>query len=254
MKVNPPTDIVVIDEPETCPYLPDQVARMPLRLPLRRVTLEETDQRLAQGHRRTGEFVYQTHCPTCQQCQAIRIPIASYKFSSNQRRVLNKGDRKYAQHINDMVGDEHRVALFNRHRQQRGLSNNDKDIDLEEYLWGFVKSCFRSFEISYRRGEELACVAICDLGATSMSAVYTFYDPDLRSDSIGTYSILKQIEFCKRRNLEYLYLGYYVRDCSHMVYKSRFTPQQRLIAGQWISFDRDNPVHQNANDDNQPSG
>lgn len=239
MKVHPPTDIVVIDEPETCPYLPDQIARMPLRLPLRKITVDETDLRLAQGHRRTGEFVYQTNCPNCQQCQAIRIPIQKYQFSSNQRRVINKGDRKYRQSVNKMFGDQDRVALFNLHRKQRGLSREDSDIDLEEYLWGFVKSCFRSFEISYSDGKDLACVAICDQGANSLSAVYTFYDPNLKKDSIGTYSILKQIEFCKQRNLDYLYLGYYVRDCSHMVYKSRFTPNERLIDGEWVAFERE---------------
>ena len=238
MKVNPPTDIVIIDEPEVCPYLPNQVARMPLRMPLKKISLAETDARLADGHRRTGEFLYQTNCPNCSQCQAIRIPVENYQFSSNQRRVLNKGNRKYDQRANDMVGDEQRVRLFNLHRMQRNLSKNDSEIDLEEYLWGFVKSCFRSFEISYWVDEVLKCVAICDLGASSLSAVYTFYDPNLTNDSIGTYSILKQIEFCQQQKLKYLYLGYYVQDCSHMVYKSRFTPNERLIDGVWVPFER----------------
>lgn len=238
MKVNPPTDIVIIDEPEVCPYLPNQIARMPLRMPLRKISPSETDARLSEGHRRTGEFVYQTNCPSCQQCQAIRIVVDDYEFSSNQRRILNKGNRRYTQRINDMQGDEQRVALFNVHRKERGLSKNDSSIDLEEYLWGFVKSCFQSFEITYWSDDILKCVAICDLGANSLSAVYTFYDPYLTGDSIGTYSILKQIEFCKRENLKYLYLGYYVQDCSHMVYKSRFTPHERLVEGVWIPFEK----------------
>ncbi len=238
MKVNPPTDVVIIDEPEACPYLPDQIARMPLRMPLRKISPDDTDIRLAQGYRRTGEFVYQTNCPHCQQCQSIRIVVDDYRFSSNQRRVLSKGNRKFSQRINDMVGDDQRVALFNLHRQERQLSSNGSTIDLDEYLWGFVKSCFRSFEVTYWADELLKCVAICDLGTSSLSAVYTFYDPHLTGDSIGTYSILKQIEFCKQRKLKYLYLGYYVQDCSHMVYKSRFTPHERLIDGNWVAFER----------------
>lgn len=238
MKIHPPTDVVIIDETEDCPYLLGQIARMPLRMPLRRIGLSETDQRLSQGHRRTGEFVYQTNCPSCNQCQAIRIAVEDYEFSANQRRVLNKGNRLFKQRMNDLLGDDQRVALFNLHRKHRGLATKDSKIDLDEYLWGFVKSCFRSFEITYWIEEELKCVAICDLGASSMSAVYTFYDPFLTGASVGTYSILKQIEFCKQQKIKHLYLGYYVQDCSHMVYKSRFTPHERLIDGEWVPFER----------------
>ncbi len=116
------------------------------------------------------------------------------------------------------------------------LAKKATDIDMEEYVWGFVRSCFESFEITYWLEGQLACVAVCDLGRNSVSAVYTFFDPELRSASVGTYSILKQIEFCQRRNLKFLYLGYYVAESPHMKYKSRFKPNQRLIDGQWKTF------------------
>ena len=72
-----------------------------------------------------------------------------------------------------------------------------------------------------------------------MSAVYTFYDPELTAASIGTYSVLKQVEFCAKHNLQYLYLGYYVANSPHMKYKSRFVPNERLIGGKWVRFDHD---------------
>ena len=137
-----------------------------------------------------------------------------------------------------MVADPSRVALFNKHRRLRGLAQRDSDIDGDEYIWGFVRSCFDSFEITYWNENGLCCVGVCDRGATSLSAVYTFYDPEIRGGSLGTYSILKQIEFCKKNGLRHLYLGYYVADSPHMKYKSRFKPHERLIAGQWLSFDK----------------
>jgi arginine-tRNA-protein transferase len=119
----------------------------------------------------------------------------------------------------------------------RGLARQDADIDIDEYIWGFVRSCFQSFEISYYLDERLVCVAVCDLGKQSVSAVYTYYEPDLKQFSLGTYSILKQIEFCQQRALRYLYLGYYVADCENMKYKARFVPNERLINGKWQRFD-----------------
>jgi arginyl-tRNA--protein-N-Asp/Glu arginylyltransferase len=67
--------------------------------------------------------------------------------------------------------------------------------------------------------------------------VYTFFDPELKSDSLGTYSILKQVEYCRDHDLQYLYLGYYVAESQHKQYKSRFKPNERLIAGQWKRFE-----------------
>ena len=210
MKPKPVTDIVIIDEPERCPYLPDQIARMPLRMPLTKITPAETDRRLAQGHRRTGEFIYQTHCPNCKACEPLRVDISEFRFSKNQRRIMRRGDRKFCQRINEMRGDQARTDLFNLHRRQRNLAKRDTDIDQEEYVWGFVKSCFKSFEMTYWIDDQLVGVAICDLGLKAMSAVYTFYDPAIQGDSIGTYSILKQIQHCQQKQLRFLYLGYYV--------------------------------------------
>ncbi len=231
------TDIVIIDETESCPYLDGKTARMPLRMPLTKITLRQADQRLAEGHRRTGEFVYQTNCPDCTACEPIRLNCREFLFSQNQRRARNKGDRKFRQQIGPLLSDAPRIALFNKHRRLRGLAKKDTDIDAEEYVWGFVRSCFESFEISYWLNDELVCLAVCDAGATSLSAVYTFFDPDLKSDGLGTYSILKQVEFCQSNQLQHLYLGYYVADSKHMQYKSRFRPNERLIDGNWVRFD-----------------
>ena len=56
------TGIVILDEVEDCPYLEGESARMPLRMPLTKLTPEEIDQLLSDGNRRTGEFIYQTKC------------------------------------------------------------------------------------------------------------------------------------------------------------------------------------------------
>ena len=90
----------------------------------------------------------------------------------------------------------------------------------------------------YFLDQRLVAVAIVDRGATSLSAVYTFFDPDLERLSLGTYSILKQIDLCRRWKLPYLYLGLYIAKCPTMVYKARFVPHERLLDGAWRSVGR----------------
>lgn len=234
---NDTIDFVIIDEPESCPYLDGKTARMPLRIALEKITPEQTDLRLANGNRRSGEFIYQTKCPSCNACQPIRLDCNEFAFSRNQRRTINKGDRKFHQRTGSLESDQQRTDLFNKHRQIRGLAKSTNGIDADDYEYGFVRSCFDSFEITYWQNARLVCLAVCDRGKSSMSAVYTFFDPDLKSDSLGTYSILKQIQFCQTNHFQYLYLGYYIADSSHMNYKSRFTPNERLIDNKWIRFE-----------------
>ena len=231
------SDVVIIDETEPCPYLEGETARMPLCMPLSKISAPQTDVRLRMGYRRTGEFLYQTNCPRCRACQSIRIDVEDFEFSRNAKRVVNRGDKRFSQTIAELQADHERVALFNKHRRARGLAKRDTDIDLEEYIWGFVRSCLDSFEITYRHNGQLVAVAICDSGKNSLSAVYTYYDPEFPRDSLGTYSILKQIQLCAQRNMEHLYLGFYVEGSPHMVYKSRFRPHERLVEGKWVRFE-----------------
>jgi arginine-tRNA-protein transferase len=81
-------------------------------------------------------------------------------------------------------------------------------------------------------------VALVDRAEDALSAVYCYYDPTYGSLSLGTYSILKQIELCRSWGLRYLYLGLYIAGSEHMRYKARFLPHERLLDGRWTEFAR----------------
>ncbi len=65
-------------------------------------------------------------------------------------------------------------------------------------------------EIRYRIGERLLGTAVVDIGTDWMNAVYFFFDPDQSRRSPGTLNILRMIEFCRSRGIEFLYLGYWI--------------------------------------------
>jgi len=67
--------------------------------------------------------------------------------------------------------------------------------------------------------------------------VYCIWDPIYEPLSLGTYSILKQIELSRKMGIRYLYLGLYIADNPHMNYKAAFKPHERLIAGRWQRFE-----------------
>lgn len=234
-------ELVVYDSEETCPYLPGRSARMPLRRPIDALTPEEFDQRLEAGDRRTGAFLYNTRCPSCHACQPIRLAAAEFQPSRTQRRVWRRGNQRLRRETGPAVIDSQRVAMFNRHRRLRNLATDRSDIDAFGYEHFLVQSCCETFELRYYLEDQLVAVAICDQGQDSMSAVYTFFEPEHDSLSLGVYSILSQIQRCRERGWRHLYLGYYIAESPHMRYKAAYLPHERRIGGVWQRFDRPSP-------------
>ncbi len=147
--------------------------------------------------------------------------------------------------IGPPIADAERVALYEKHKRERNLcARSDECMDLVRYRRFLVEHCFAGgqrapvFEMRHSIEGRLCGVAITDRGSRALSAVYCYYDPAHANLSLGTYSILKQIELCAHGSLDYLYLGLYVANNPHMAYKARFLPHERLIEGTWQRFER----------------
>jgi arginine-tRNA-protein transferase len=87
--------------------------------------------------------------------------------------------------------------------------------------------------IEFRLDRKTVAVAVTDRLYNALSAVYTFFDPDLDRRSLGTYAILQQIEITRELGRDWLYLGYWIQGSEKMQYKSRFRPMQAYRDGHW---------------------
>ena len=91
--------------------------------------------------------------------------------------------------------------------------------------------------VVYRLGEDLAAVSIADISQYTLSSVYVFFEPRYRRRSLGTYSALWEIDYCRRSGIPYYYLGFCVAGCAKMSYKSKFQPCQMLDAScSWVPW------------------
>lgn len=220
------------DSPSPCPYIDSLTARMPLLYPVAPLGGEDVDLLLAGGFRRSGSLLYYTQCAPCHACEPTRVDVSAFQLSTSFKRVLRRAEKELTLTWQTPRVDESRVQMYNAHRTGRGLGNSPP-IDASAYRAFLTDSCWPTLELEIRSGQQLIGVSIMDVGGTSVSAVYTHFDPAASRFSPGTLSVLKQIEWAAENQRRWVYLGLYVCSNPHLNYKSRFVPQQRLIAGEW---------------------
>ena len=209
---------------------------MPLSLPAIPMTPAHLDQVLAAGYRRSGSFFYRTQCPSCAACEPVRIAVEQFAPSRSQKRTLKKGNSELEVRIAPPQVDSHRIALFNLHRSLRELDHGNPPAGWSDYQSFLLNSPCDVLELSLWHRSELIAVSVTDVGASSLSAVYCFFDPAQEKLSPGTFAILKQLELARALGCQWLYLGLYVEQNAHLNYKAKFRPQQRLIDGRWVDF------------------
>ena len=235
-RIMTPPEIVVLDSLHPCSYLPGRTARLPYRHPIEKLRPDQFDERLAEGDRRSGVYLYRTQCPECRACQPIRLDMQTYRPNATQRRTLRRGDALLKVEVGLPTITRQRLDLFNAHRDQRGLSRGDEPIDAPGYADFLTETCCDTLELSCWHAGRLVACAIVDAGQQSLSAVYTFFDPDFDQLSLGTYCVLREAQLCHQTRRRYLYLGFYIAESPHMSYKAGFHPHQRHIGGRWVDF------------------
>jgi arginine-tRNA-protein transferase len=140
----------------------------------------------------------------------VRIPVEHFSPDRSQRRNMARNVADLMLTERPARFDPNHFRLYAAYLRSRhpdgGMSENITRESYEEFLlvpWGGET---RLLEIRLR--DRLVAVAVTDLLPQSLSAVYTFFDPDLSARALGTYAVLSQVAQARRLGLNHLYLGY----------------------------------------------
>lgn len=219
-----------------CSYLDDEMAHTAFIDPQIDMSMLLYSALAQQGFRRSGRMVYRQHCEDCKQCLSVRIPVDAFKSRRIHRRVL-KANSDISIQEETVSDDPELYKLYQRYTAARHEDGEMKNSTLEEYL-NFLTTSWSDtrFMVMRLHGNPVG-VAVTDVLHDGLSAVYTFFDPDMPKRSLGTFGILQQIELAKTYGLPYLYLGFWVRDCQKMSYKTDYRPLQIYSEDRWKQFE-----------------
>ncbi len=221
--------------PEPCSYLDNRKSVSAFANPHMDMDMETYNELIQHGFRRSGGYIYRPHCPHCQECISVRIPVRRHRYSRNEQRVIKRNADLKINIVPGRFRDEH-FDLYRRYidsRHNDGSMANPSKSDYHRFL---ICDWTDTLFFEYRIDRILLAVAVCDLTDSGLSAVYTFFDPDYSERSPGHFAILDQIHETRQRDLDYLYLGYWIRDCAKMSYKRRYRPLEAYQNDQWTTL------------------
>jgi leucyl-tRNA---protein transferase len=218
-----------VSAPERCGYLPEQTWRLRYDV-MESITLLDYQKKMADGWRRFGYSLFKPNCETCSACLSLRVNAEKFKPNRSQQRAF-KQNHDLRLSIGSPQVDDARLELYDRfHRFQAevvGWPLREPE-SVSSYYESFVDNPFQTQEWCYYLGDQLVGVGYVDNMPQALSAIYFYYEPELKSRSLGTFNVLSIIDNAKKNAIPYAYLGYYVEGCRSLEYKANFKPNEVL--------------------------
>jgi len=210
---------------EACAYLPGRVTRVRAFLG-DGMGNELYHAFMDAGFRRSGRVVYQPVCERCRECVPLRVVVERFRLSKSQRRCW-KANRDVRVTVGRPEVTAEKFAAYEKY--QRAWHGKTEGVTQDSMAAFLYESPVETVEFVYRDAAgKLLAVGICDVAERALSSVYFYFDPAEAHRGLGTFGALVEIDFARRQDMTWVYLGYWVKGCGAMAYKANFSGNEVL--------------------------
>jgi arginine-tRNA-protein transferase len=225
--------------PSPCPYLPDRFERKVFTHLVGERANTLNDLLTQGGFRRSQNIAYRPACEGCRACVSVRVVVDEFRWTRSLRRVW-KQNAELERRERAALPSSEQYSVFRAYLDSRHAEGGMADMTVLDYAMMVEDTHVETRLFEYRRQGEgrtrgsLVGCALTDVLSDGLSMVYSFFEPDHETRSIGTFMILEHIERARAMDLPYVYLGYWVEGSDKMSYKTRFKPQEHLGPKGWV--------------------
>ncbi|KIT16965.1 arginyltransferase [Jannaschia aquimarina] len=233
----PLTPQFYVTAPQPCPYLDGRRERKLFTALQGSGAAELNDKLSKQGFRRSQNVLYRPSCADCSACLSARIRCDAFNPNRTQRKIAARS-AGLRREVNSPWATDEQYELFRRYLAARHAKGGMADMDVFEFAAMVEETPIRTRVVEYwddeaEGGPRLVAVCLTDVLDDGLSMVYSFYDPDVRPRSLGTYVILDHIAIARETSLPFVYLGYWVPGSPKMGYKAAFDALEIYKSGRW---------------------
>ncbi len=219
--------------PMPCPYLAGRVERRVVTELVGRDAAALNDALTQAGFRRSHSIAYAPACPHCDACRTVRILADRFERSRSQRRVWT-ANASVAIEERPALATREQYRLFAAYQRSRHGDGDMAKMDFFDYQALVEDTPVQTVLAEFRDGDgQLVAACLADRLSDGLSAVYSFFDPDIPRSSLGSFMILWLVERARDLGLPYVYLGFWIADCRKMAYKVRFQPLEVRTPDGW---------------------
>ena len=153
----------------------------------------------------------------------LRLAPAAFAPGKTQRRVLRANADVRWELRNASLSPE-ACELVERHKLR---FTRDVPVSLAVFLGEDPGAApCQCIEFRCLIGNRLIAISFLDIGATSVSSVYAAFDPMMSQRSLGTLTMLHEIQWSAERGMQHFYPGYTTLGTGIYDYKKRLRPLQ----------------------------
>lgn len=228
--------------PAPCPYLSAQLERKVFTQLIGRPARALNDALTHAGFRRSQNIAYKPACEGCAACVSVRVVAKAFAPSRSHKRIVRYNADLGVEIVTNVATHE-QFELLRRYLDARHAGGGMAGMDEDDYMAMVEDSAVETHIVEYRlpatnggkRGPLIAA-ALSDMLGDGLSMVYSFFDPRHPKRSLGSLMILDHVRRAQASQLDYVYLGYWVRGSRKMSYKVQFKPIEALGSEGWEPF------------------
>lgn len=168
----------------------------------------------------------------------IRIRLSGFQFSKSQRKLLAKNGRifrvVYSAQTDNSAEKEELYRLHDKKMYRGAVFHSLADVTAGLNESALVKE-FRVYH-----GERLVALSYFEEGNTAVASLMGLFDPEYSKYSLGTYTMLLELQRSLAEGRKYYYPGYLMDSTPIFHYKLNLAPPQNWQfynwRGRWRAF------------------
>ncbi len=168
----------------------------------------------------------------------IRLKLDDYQPNRSLRRTQKRCQDRFKVVFQKATFDPEKEALY---QSQKAHFQGFVFESLELFMNANIEqTIFDTWEVGVYEGDKLIAVSFFDVGQNSLASILALYDrQNYAKYSLGTYTMMLEIEYAVRQGFKFYYSGHILECPSSFDYKLRVgNCQYYNWKGRWKSMDK----------------